>query len=90
VDFPWLDRTRSRSGGAAARLAASQRELRDRAGVYFRLGFTADAAAARLAAAIAWEFDPPYGAHKRPAALSDAAIAAAVRETFARRPSGVL
>jgi hypothetical protein len=90
VSFPWLDRTPPSTRGAAARLAAQVRELRDRAALYYRLGFTAEAATARLVASVAWEHEPSGGAHRRPAGLSDEAIATAVRETYARRPSGAL
>jgi hypothetical protein len=87
--FPWLD---SHTGGRQGRrrLDAALRDLRDRAGVYYRLGFTPEAAAKRLAAAVAWEFDPPSsrgGAHVRPPELSDAAIEALVRDAYARRPA---
>jgi hypothetical protein len=88
--FPWLSMHRHKSG-AARRLDAARRELTARAGVYYRLGFTPAAAAARLAAAVAWEFDPPSpagrGAHVRPPELSDDAIAALVRDAYARRPA---
>jgi hypothetical protein len=92
--FPWLPdthRPHARGHGAARRLEAARRELTARAGVYYRLGFTATAAAARLSASIAWEFDPASppgrGAHLRPAELSDDAIAALVRDAYARRPA---
>ncbi len=79
--FPWLDPNLGGRQGAR-RLDAALRELRDRAGVYYRLGFTREAASARLAAAVAWEFE-----HARPTQLSDVAIAALVGETYARRPA---
>jgi len=87
VTFPWLTPTAS-PGRGAARLAAQLREVRERAALYFRLGYPADVAIARIRAAVAWEHEPPTPG--RPAGLSDAAIAAAVRETYARRPSGTL
>ena len=92
MSFPWLTRT-TPTASADARLAVQLRELRDRAALFFRLGYTADAAAARLSARVAWEHDPESGAggaHRRPAGLSDAEIAQVVRETYARRPSGEL
>lgn len=87
--FPWLDPPRRVRSAAPRRVEVAERELRDRAGVYYRLGFTAAACAERLAASVAWEFDPPsrHGGHVRPAALSDEAIAALVKETYARRPA---
>lgn len=93
MTFPWLvSRTGGSPDGAARRLATQLRELRDRAALYFRLGYTADATTARLVAGVTWEHDPSSragGPHHRPAGLSDAAIAELVRETFARRPSGL-
>jgi hypothetical protein len=88
MSFPWIAPT-LRGDGAARRLEATVRELRARAATYYRLGYSADRAAARLAAGITWEFDPPSarGPHQRPAALSDAAIAELVRATYARRPA---
>jgi hypothetical protein len=89
MSFPWLSPNLP-SAQAARRTDVAVTELRARAAVYYRLGFTAEAAAARLAAAVGWEFDPPSrhgGPHVRPKALGDAAIAQLVRETFARHPS---
>ena len=87
MSFPWLPPPSSgTSTGAARRLAVAQAELRDRAALLARLGFTPAAATARLAAAIAWDFDPPSrsGPHRRPAALADAAIAALVDDVYRR------
>lgn len=95
MSFPWLT-TPSPSyapSAADARLAAQLRELRDRAALLFRLGYTQPQAVARLAAAVAWEHDPPSsagGPHRRPAELSNDALAELVRATYARRPSGAL
>jgi len=52
VSFPWLTVT-SAPGGAARRVAIAQAELRDRAALLARLGFTPAAATARLVAAAA-------------------------------------
>jgi hypothetical protein len=63
------------------------RDLRDRAALFARLGYSAAAATARLQARVAWDYDPPSkhgGPHARPAGLSDAAIAQLVTETFER------
>jgi hypothetical protein len=91
VTFPWLTPNLTGSpAGAAARLEAQRRELRDRAALYFRLGYPPAAAIARLVAAVAWEHDPAGGAHQRPDGLSDASIAELVHATYARRPSGSL
>lgn len=88
--FPYLVPTPPRADGASRRLAVATAELAARAGLLYRLGYSEAQATARLAAAVAWEFDPPSarGPHARPAALSDAAIAQIVAATFARRPGG--
>lgn len=86
--FPWLDPTPPRKDGPDRRATVAAAELASRAGLLYRLGFTRDAATTRLTARIAWEFDQPCtGAHRRPAALSDAAIAKIVADTYARKPS---
>jgi len=88
VSFPWLDSHLDGSpAGAAARLDQARRELRERAALLARLGFTAPGATARLQARVAWDFDPPArtgGPHRRPQDLSDAAIAALVTEVYQR------
>ena len=87
--FPWLHATPPRAGGADRRANVAIAELTSRAGVLYRLGFAQADAVRRLAAAVAWEYDPesPRGAHRRPAALSDPAIAKIVADVYARRPS---
>jgi hypothetical protein len=89
MDFPYLACTRPSAGGAERRTRAALAEIAHRAALLYRLGFSQAAAATRLAARVAWEFDPPsrHGAHRRPDALSDAAIARVVADTYARRPS---
>jgi hypothetical protein len=87
MSFPWLQCTPPRSDGAERRAKVAAAELASRAGVLYRLGFSEAAATRRLAATIAWEYDvgsAPAGS--RPGALSDAAIAKIVADTFARRP----
>ena len=90
MSFEWLDRTPMRKHGTKLRATVATAELADRAGTLFRLGFSQAAATARLTARVAWEFDPvsKHGPHKRPDALSDAAIAKIVADTYARRPGG--
>jgi hypothetical protein len=89
MPFPWLDCTPPRADGDD-RAEAAASELASRAGVLYRLGFTQAAATARLAAAVAWEYDSGQpgtrAAFHRPAALADQAIAKIVADTFARRP----
>ena len=89
MTFPWLTPTVPRPSGDRC-LEAQKRELRDRAALFFRLGYSEADATARLVAAVAWEHDSTSSAHKRPDALSDAAIGELVKETYKRRPSGTL
>jgi hypothetical protein len=91
VSFPWLE-TPNASGagsakGASTRLDHATRDLRDRAAMLARLGFTAAECTRRLQARVAWDYEPASrhsGAHARPDGLSDAAIAQLVTDTFAR------
>ncbi len=82
--FSWMNTTPPRTGGVDARAKDAASELATRAGLLFRLGYSAQATTERLCKTIAWEFDD--GAHQRPAALSDAAIAKIVTDTYARKP----
>ena len=89
MSFAWLETHAALASTARSCARRSPpTELADRAGTLYRLGFSQAAATARLTARIAWEFDPPskHGAHHRPDALSDAAIAKLVADTYARRP----
>ncbi|MCW5805139.1 MAG: hypothetical protein KIT31_22400 [Deltaproteobacteria bacterium] len=89
MSFPWLNTTPPRDGGAERRARVATEELQSRAALFYRLGVPAEQATARLAARVAWEYDPPSktgGAHARPEALSDGAIAVLVAATYARRP----
>ncbi|HEY3807815.1 MAG TPA: hypothetical protein VGL61_34765 [Kofleriaceae bacterium] len=90
MSFEWLEPSRHPKHGPKLRAQVAAAELADRAGTLYRLGFSQAAAVERLTARIAWEFDPPSktGAHRRPDALSDAAITKIVAETYARRPKG--
>jgi len=86
--FSWQTSAPAPAQGAERRTQGARAELAHRAGLLFRLGFTEAEATARLAARTAWEFDPSsqHGAHRRPDALSDPAIAKLVAETYARKP----
>jgi hypothetical protein len=86
MPFPWLHCTPPRPDGARRRDQVALAELASRAGVLYRLGFSQAAATRRLAAGVAWEYESGsrHAAHDRPAALSDAAIAKVVSDTFAR------
>ena len=88
--FAWQAPTPAPADGAERRARVACAELAHRAGLLFRLGFTEAEATERLAARTAWEFNPSSGAagrgaHRRPDALSDAAIAKLVAETYARK-----
>ena len=58
-----------------------RRELAERAAMLYRLGHSLDAAVARLAANVAWDFEATGEA------LSDEDIRKLVADTYARRPS---
>ena len=58
---------------------AALRDLRERAAMFARLGYTEKDAAARLQSRIAWDFE-----RSRPAGLSDAAITKLVAEAYQR------
>ena len=85
--FDYLHATRPASGGADRRAKVAEAELVHRAALLYRLGFTPEAATARLCARIAWEFEPASDAHARHPSLSDQAIAKIVHDTYARRPN---
>jgi hypothetical protein len=91
MSFEWFESTPATKHGAQVRAHVAIAELADRAGTLYRLGFSQAAAAARLKARVAWEYDPPSpkgGPHQRPEALSDQAVAKIVADTYARRPGG--
>jgi hypothetical protein len=89
MSFPWLVSTPAAREGADDRAKVAAAELAARAGVLFRLGFSEADATGRLTAAVAWEYETgsQRPAYRRPAALSDQAIAKIVSDTFARRPA---
>ncbi len=82
MSFPWLDRTPPRKDGSSQRARVAAEELASRAALFYRLGFSVTDATRRLTDRIAWEFE-----HGRPDALSDAAVAKIVSDTYARRPA---
>jgi hypothetical protein len=86
--FSWQAPAPAPDNGADRRARVAAEELAHRAAMMMRLGFTEAEATSRLTARTAWEFDPASqrGAHRRPDALSDAAIAKLVAETYARKP----
>lgn len=62
-----------------------KKELADRAGLFYRLGYPPSRAAARLKANVAWDFE--IGAGVRPRELDDDAIEEIVKSTYLRRPA---
>ena len=87
MHFSWLDPT-PRANQNTARLAAAKREIATFAALLYRLGYSVEAATARIAQRVAWEFDQPAtGSHRRGNDLSDAAITELVAATYARRPT---
>ena len=62
-----------------------KRELAQRAGLFYRLGYPPSRATRRLCANAEWDFE--VGCGERPAALSDDAIAELVKTTYLRRPT---
>lgn len=81
MSFPWLTSNRSGSpAGADRRADQALRDLRDRAALFARLGYTAAAATTRLQARVAWD----YESTQRPTGLTDSAIAQLVTETYQR------
>ena len=88
MTFPWLEPPAPVADGAARRLAAIQRELRERSALLARLGMSQAEAAARLSARVAWEYTPASGHgghHVRPEGLSDQDITALVGEVYASK-----
>ncbi len=59
-----------------------RRELRARAGVFYRLGYSLEHAKARLAANVRWEFD----ARDQPDSLGESEIGSIVENAYKRRP----
>jgi hypothetical protein len=88
--FPWMTANlKGSKAGAKRRAETFAADLRSRAATLYRLGFSVQAATARLDARVAWEFDPESkrGPHRRPAAFEKAAIAKLVKDVYERRPS---
>ena len=61
------------------------RELVERAGLFYRLGYPPSRAIARLKANVAWDFE--LGTRGRPAGLTDKDIGEIVKTTYLRRPT---
>ena len=78
MSFDWMEVNVSARDGAAANKETHAQELRERAGLLHRLGYTKTAALARCKARIAWEFD---GQGTSP--LSDREVKSIVGDVFA-------
>lgn len=70
----------------AKRVIMYRNEIAQRAGIFFRLGYTVEQASARLKQNASWDFD--IGAGGVPDGLSDQDITDIVVATYARRPAG--
>ena len=75
----------SASSFPAKRVIMYRTEVAHRAGLFFRLGYTAEQASARLKQNAAWDFE--VGTGGTPDGLSDQDIADIVAATYARRPA---
>ena len=85
MTFSWAEPSVAASvNSASKRLEMLKREIAQRAAIFYRLGYPAATAALRISANLAWEHHLP--GHARPHDLDDAAIAALVASTYARRP----
>ncbi len=84
MSFPWLDSAAPRNDGSEQRTKVAVAEVAHRAALFYRLGFSEADATYRLRQRVEWEHDH---SEKRPAGLSDAAIAKIVGDTYARRPA---
>lgn len=60
-------------------------EIEARAAMFYRLGYSAAAAADRIRTNLKWDFEATP--KRRPKSLTDAVVDKLVLETFARRPS---
>jgi hypothetical protein len=84
VSFSWETPTAARRR-PDNRVAMYRRELAQRAGMFYRLGYPPSRAIARLVANADWDFE--IGCGGRPDELSDDAIAEIVKSTYLRRPT---
>ena len=84
VEFDWMTPKRP-AIDPQKRLAMYKREVADRAGMFYRLGYSTEEACSRLLNNADWDFE--IGAGVRPEELDAEAIANIVAATYARRPS---
>ena len=78
MSFPWMDRSAPNAGGADRRAKAAREELAHRAALFYRLGYSAADATARLRASAAMEHE-----HTQ---LTDEQVGKIVTDTYARKP----
>ncbi len=85
-EFPWLASGPRRRAVVSAqterRAAMYKAELLERAGLYYRLGYSSKRATARLKANVAWDFD---AGDARPTGLTDRDIGEIVKAAYLRR-----
>lgn len=80
-----ISRSSAGSPRPKQRIAMYRREVEERAGIFYRLGYTVEQACARLQANANWDFE--IGTGERPEDLDGDAISKIVAATYARRPS---
>ena len=86
VEFDWMTNPARNRGSHDKRRAMAEAEVRQRAALYYRLGFSSQRAAQRIRANVGWEHSV---AGVRAPQLADDDIRALVDATYARRPSGL-
>jgi hypothetical protein len=87
VSFDWMTPKRAPVGAPEPdkRIAMYHREIKVRAGIFYRLGYTQQQACERLRANADWDFE--VGTGERPKELDGDAIDTIVAATYARRPA---
>jgi len=86
VSFSWMSSDRRDSSrDRTSRRAQIEKELAQRAAMYYRLRFSRERALDRLRANVVWDY--AVGSAGRPDWLDDGAIETIVDATYARRPS---
>ena len=77
MSFDWMESSVPARDGEGASKAVHEQELRQRAGLLYRLGYTKTVALARCKARLAWEFDVQGSCP-----LSDRQVKAIVYEVY--------
>ena len=85
MPFDWMHVDRVQLSGDSAR-AQFDRAVKERARLFYNLGYGADDALRRIAAAAAWEYDADISRTPMPA--SDSELAALISSVYARMTGG--